>query len=181
MEDAWSEALKEAYASAPVDIVVYPTLEISHPTLPEPVRLVIEEGEKISDDPPIHGRMLRLEETAPANAGELVPFVSCAVTATLPAATEKEAPEMALSIDNVPGELMEALERAVTTDEPIGVIYREYLDSDPDTVHFSLDGLTLRRVTATMYRIEGRAGFLDLYNRQFLTDYTAEAFPSLVS
>ena len=32
--DAYSEAIKEAYASAPTDIVVIDTLEISHPALP---------------------------------------------------------------------------------------------------------------------------------------------------
>jgi len=179
MQDAWSDAIKEAYASAPVDVVIWPTLELNHPTFNEPARVVVDQGELMPGDPPVWGRRLRIEAGAPVDAGQLVTFLACNLTATLPAADEKQAPEMSISLDNVPGLLMQALDQAVTTSDPIDVIYREYMADDPDTVHFKLDGLTLRRVTATMVRIEGKAGFLDLFNRQFLTDYTSQEFPSL--
>ena len=35
-----SEAIKEAYASAPADVVIYHTLEINHPAFSEPIYVV---------------------------------------------------------------------------------------------------------------------------------------------
>ncbi len=181
MIDPWSAAIKEAYASAPSGEVIWPTLELRHPTLPVPARIVVDHGEKLGDDPLVYGRMLRIEADAPVDAGEVVLFVSCNLQAVPPANEENQGPEMTLSIDNVPGDLMEALNNAVTTMAPIDVVYREYMKDDPDTVHFMLEGMTLSRVTANMFRIEGKAGFLDLFNRQFLVDYSAEEHPSLAS
>lgn len=180
--DPWSAAIEEAYASAPAGVAIWPTLELHHPSFDTPARIVVDHGEEISGEPGVRGRRLRLEEDAPVNAGEIVTFVAAAVEATLPASEDGQAPEMSIAIDNVSGRLMPALNAAVASADPISVIYREYLADDPDTVHYRLEGMTLRRVTASMVRIEGKAGFLDMFNMSFPNaSYAADEHPSLAS
>ena len=187
-DELWSEAIEEAYASAPAGVDALDTLEIRHPLLDQPYRFVLDHGEKIGETAAdeqghtqdIYGRMLRLEAEAAENGGELVGFIATAFEVRRPASEQNRPPELAIILDNVPGTLMEALGPAAASGEPVGMIYREYLADDPDTVHYRLGGLTLRRVAVNQLRIEGRVGFLDLFNRSFPNAvYSAEETPSL--
>lgn len=180
MDPEITAALEEAYASAP-DIPVWHTLELNHPTFPEPARVILDHGEMLSEDPVAWGRRLRLEADAPADAGELVTFLAAGISITLPGYKEGQQPELTISVDNVSGSLVPLLKSAIALAEPISVYYREYLANDPDTVHWRLRGMTLRKVTATTARIEGAAAFSDLHERIFGRTYTVEEFPALAS
>lgn len=187
MSDLMSEALEEAYASAPANVVAWDTLEIRHAALDQPARFLLDDGEKIGEEEQedgttqdVYGRMLTLEEDAPVNPGEAVAFLATAFEVQRPEAAENRAPEMSILIDNVPAEMMAALGPAAASGEAVDVTYREYLSDDPGTVHYRLTGLTLRRAGVTALRIEGRLGLTDLFNRSFPgAYYNATDNPSL--
>jgi hypothetical protein len=180
-EDNFSEAIREAYASAPVDKTVLATLELWHPSFDVPVRVVHDEGVLLEADPEeIWGRRFTLEADAPRDGGGEVIFLAAAFEAQQPAAEENQPPEMIIRINNVDELLMEALDKAVETSAKIEAIYREYFPDAPDTVQFLLTDLSIKRVAASMLRIEGTAGFTDLFNVGFPNAvYTPQEHPSL--
>lgn len=175
MSDIWSEALEEAYASAPAGVVAWDTLELRHPLLDRTYRFVLDEGEKIGETDAdehgntqdIYGRLLRIEEDADEDAGELVEFIATAFEVRLPASEADRPPEMSIILDNVSGDLMKAMGPAASSGEPVEVTYREYLSDDPDTVHYRLTGLSLKKVGVTTLRVEGKISFMGLHSRSF--------------
>lgn len=190
MSDLASEALEEAYASAPVGIDVWETIEIRHPELAVPARFVLDHGEKIGESEAdqhgntqdIYGRLCRLEEDAPAGAGEWVSFLATAFEVQHPDSAPNRPPELALILNNVPGDIMSALGPAAASGQAIEVTYREFLSDDPGTVHYRLAGLTLKRVGVTALRVEGRIGFGDLFNKVFPARfYNVIDNPSLIA
>lgn len=173
-DPALSEALREAYALAPADQVIHHTIELWHPAFDVPVRVVRDH--KAID--------ARIEAGADRDAGALVTFTAFAFDLTLPDQTTTALPRAILSIDNVGQEIVQQLDLAATSQDPIRVIYRAYLSdaleegpqNDPPLV------MTLTGVSATPLRIRGECGFPDLLNRRFpARDYTAEDFPGLVA
>ena len=175
MSDIWTEALEEAYASVPSGVIAWDTLELRHPMLDRTYRFVLDEGEKIGETEAdeygttqdIYGRVLRLEDDAPENAGELADFIATAFEVRLPASEADRPPEMSIVLDNVPGDLMKAMGPAAASGEAVDLTYREYLSDDPDTVHYRLTGLSLRKVGVTTLRIEGKIIFMGLHSRSF--------------
>jgi hypothetical protein len=87
---------------------------------------------------------------------------------------------MEIAVDNVSREISRHLEQAVAVRAPIELTYREYLAADTSAPQRVMSGFTLREAVATIYRVTGRAGFLDFVNRTFPgLRYTREAFPLL--
>lgn len=171
-DPALSAALREAYASAPVDQVIYHTLELWHPAFTVPIRVV-------RDRVPLDAR---LEAGAPRDAGAVVTFAGYGFDFTPPELTSTGVPQATLEIDNVDGDIEAQLDLAAVSPEPVQAIYRQFLS---DTL---LDGpendppvaLTLMSSTATPFRISGGLGFPDLLNITFpRQDYTLERFPGL--
>lgn len=168
-----SAALAEAYASAPVDEVVYHTLELRHAAFSQPIRVVRDNVDLTA----------RMEATAPLNAGEMVTFVGFAFDLVRPEVSDTGVPQCTIEMDNVSREILANLELAMTGIDPIEVTYREYLASD-------LEGpqndppmtLTVISITADVFRVRAVAGFPDMSNRRFpREDYTAERFTGLVA
>ena len=178
--DDLDEAIKEAYASA-TTVAAWDTLELWHPSFDQPARVVLDHGDLLSEDPVTWGRALRLEAGAPRNPGEVVTFIAAAIDVTLPSHEEDQMQELTLAVDNVSGSLVPLLKKAISIAEPIEIIYRQYLETDPDTVHSILRGLTLRKASASTVRVEGKATFADLREKPFGKTYTTEEFPSLAS
>ncbi|MFN3646235.1 MAG: DUF1833 family protein [Gemmobacter sp.] len=162
-DPALSAAIAEAYASAPVDEVILHTVELHHPAFAVPVRVV---RDRVS-------LSARLEASAPIDAGQVVEFAAYAFDLVPPDQTSAGAPQCVLEIDNVSPEILAQVRAAVLAGDPVQLIYRAYLSSDP------LSGpendpplvLHLKSVSATPQRIRATAGFPDLLN---------EAFPRLV-
>ncbi len=171
-DPALSAAIAEAYASAPVDQVIYHTLELWHPAFTVPIRVV---RDFIALD-------ARIEAGAARDAGAVVTFVGFAFDIVPPDQTTTGVPQCVIEIDNVDRQILAQIDQAVQTAEQITVIYRAYLS---DAV---LDGpendppmeLTMISVSATPFRIRATAGFPDLVNLRFpKLDYDLETFPGL--
>lgn len=168
-----SEALQEAYASAPADEVIYHTLEFRHPNFSPPIRVVRDSADLDA----------RLEATAPANPGEVVTFVGFAFDLIKPEVSASGVPQCTIEIDNVSREILANVELAMTGIDLIEVTYREYLASD-------LEGpqndppmtLTVTDITADVFRVRATASFTDVGNKRFpREEYTAARFPGLVA
>lgn len=182
MDDPWSDAIREAYASAPKERIVLYTLELWHPSFDVPARVVRDHGVLLSEEPVIFGRELTLEAGAPRDPGETVQFIEAPFRAQLPDQAEDAMPQMTLSVDGVPGDLAKALKESTVVPGEIEVIYREYFATAPDGPQFVLGDLSLKRTSATMLRVEGKAGFFDPTAKSCpATEYTADDYPSLAS
>ena len=169
---ALSEAIKEAYASAPVGQVIFHTLELWHPAFSTAIRVV--RHEKAID--------ARIEAGALRNAGEVVSFIGYAFDIVPPEQTATGLPQCVIEIDNVDQAILAQIDLAVVESDPITAIYRAYLS---DAL---LDGLqntppmelSLITVSATVFRIRAAAGFPDLLNLKFpKREYDLETFPGL--
>lgn len=176
-DDQLDDALREAFASAPVDEVVLSTLELRHPDFRD------------DDDNPTHLRivansptmMAKLEANAPVDAGMTVEFRYCPFEFVRPEQSDQALPECELRIDNVTREMVPQLDRVIETMTPIQMVYRDYLASrialGPSS---KIRGLQARRVSVGTFRVTGRAGFFDLVNGRFpLNDYRTETHRGL--
>ena len=168
-----SEAMKEAYASAPDDEVILLTIEMRHPSFTEPLRVV-------RNHVALTGT---LETTAPANPGEAVEFLPYAFDLNLPEVTETGRPEIRIAIENISREIVAALEAAVQTVHRIEVTYRAWLLSDTTCPQNDPPmTMVVTNVTATAKTVEMTAGFTDLTKLAYpKKKYTLEQFPSLAS
>jgi Domain of unknown function (DUF1833) len=171
-DPALSAAIQEAYASAPVDQVIYHTLELWHPAFSAPIRVVRD----------FNAIDARIEAGAARDAGAVVTFVAFAFDIVPPDQTTSGVPQCVIEIDNVSREILAQIDLAVVSAEQIKAIYRAYLsdalldgpENDPPME------LTLISVSATPFRIRATAGFPDLVNLRFpKLDYELETFPGL--
>ncbi|MGV0961436.1 MAG: DUF1833 family protein [Limnohabitans sp.] len=168
-----TDAIREAYASAPSDSVIYHTLEIWHPAFSEPIRVVRDRNTLTA----------KLESTAPRQAGQAVTFVGFAFDIVPPEVTHTAVPQCVIELDNVSREIVAHFEQAITTPDLITVTYRAYLsddltapENDPPLT------LTVLSISANVFRVRATCGFANLANKRFPgLDYTAEVFPGLIS
>lgn len=168
-----SDALEEAYSSAPAEEVILHTLEIRHPDFTQPIRVVRDH----------HDFTAYLEADAPENPGEEVTFIAMAFDFKLPEVTKSTSPEIEIGLDNVSGEIIEYLDIAAQSIDLIEVTYRPYLASDRSGPSMNPPlTLTIRSVTADVFRVKAIAGFADLANRKFPNQvYDTERFAGLSS
>ena len=198
-DPALSQAIKEAYAAAPSDVVILHTLELRHPEFTQPIRVVRNfpdqqtwialggaavEAVLDSMDPEARelvGLVARLEDSAPLDAGQLVPFIALAFDLELPPVENVPVPEAVLTIDNVGREITDALEAAATSQDKIEVTYRAYLSTDIEGPQMDPPlTLTLSDARANPLKVTGRVRMLDIGNKAFPSVvYTAKKFPGL--
>jgi len=176
--DRLTDALKEAYASAPQDDVTFETLELYHSTFIDedggagPIRVVNDYRDLEAG----------LESTALADAGEMVTFTRFAFEVKLPVVSEGPHKEIIISIDNVTPLIAENIDRSKSTNEKIIVTYRPYLLSDLSKPQLDPPySFILRTVDITESTVTGRATFsVELTNRSFPNKiYTARNFPGI--
>lgn len=175
---AMSQALAEAYASAPSDEVILHTLELRHPSFTQPLRVV-------NDHDTLNAR---LESSAPVDSGELVDFVPFSFRFRLPDVQSTGMPELEIEIDNVSAEVIAYMDQAANSTDLIEVTYRPYLYGN---FKFYMDQLpamdppihlVLHDVEADVFAIRARASFGDYGNRRFPGEtYDAQRFPGLVA
>lgn len=172
-----SQALREAYASAPSDLVILHTLELRHPSFidddgnPTAIR-VVRDNEDLN---------AKLEATAPINGGETVLFVAMGFELELPSIDTAPVPEISITLDNVTREIVKHLDGAAESQDKIEVTYRPYLSDDLEGPQMDPPmSLVLTEVSADSYRVTGRARMLDVGNKAFPSQtYTAKRFPGL--
>ncbi|MES2180731.1 MAG: DUF1833 family protein [Pseudomonadota bacterium] len=178
---SYSEAIAEAYASAPENSVILNTLEFRHPNFIDPDTGAIIAIRVVNDHVDLNAT---LEATAPANAGQTVLFKAVRFSFKRPSETDGASlPEITITVSNVARILIPYLDQAKESRTPIEVTYRPYLASDLTGPHMNPPlTLTLRSVNADMNNVTAQAGFGDLVNRRFpKTDYTAKKFPGLTA
>jgi len=171
-DSSLSEALKEAYASAPADDIIYHTLEFRHPAWVTPIRVVRD----------FVSLTATLEADAPANPSEAVVFTGYPFDMVRPELTDDAAPQLTITIDNVSLEIEDAINQAQLTTDQVEVTYRPYLASDLSAP--SMDPpitFTVASISATQFQLTATAVLGDFGNRRFpFEEYTATRFPGLV-
>lgn len=172
MDTTLSQAIREAYASAPNNSVAYHTLEIYHPSFTTPIRVVRDFVDLSA----------KLESTAPRDASTYVTFVGYAFDIVPPEVSTSGVPNLQITIDNVSRDIMANLEAAITTNTPITVIYRMFLSTDLTAPQNNPPmALTIINISADVFKITATATFGDLVNKKFPSQmYTIETFPGLV-
>lgn len=161
-----SQALKEAYAAAPADVVVFHTIELNHPAFNEPI-YVVNDFEDLN---------AQLEDATP------VTFLRFAFRMTKPEVSPVGVPQITVEIDNVSREILANVQLAMQSTALITMTYRQYLSTDltgpqndpPMT-------MVLSNIHADVFKVTATAGFGDYNNKRFPPEeYTAERFPGLV-
>lgn len=168
-----SQAIKEAYATAPAGEVILHTLEFRHPEFTTPLRVVRDKADLEAF----------LESTAPENPSEEVLFVQYAFDLELPDVTSGSSPELLLTIDNVSRDIMAYLDLAANSQDLIEVTYRCYLSTDLSAPQNDPPlTMTLKEVECDIFRITARCGFGDYANRPFPRDvYDLQRFAGLLA
>lgn len=168
-----SAALKEAYASAPVGVISYFTMELRHSLLAEPIRVVRDNADLVA----------YLEADAPLNPGEEVTFQGFAFDLVRPEVSPGGLPQMSLEIDNVDRSIVASIEAVLGSTELLKATFREYLNTDLSApqndppIH-----MDVMSVTADAFRVKAVLGFPNLMNRRFpTTAYDSTVFPSLAA
>ncbi len=166
-----TEALAEAYASAPPTVVILHTMELWHPTWADPIRLVADFADLTAT----------LEDEAPVDAGDAVLFTACPFRFTLPQVGEGRQ-ELQIQIDNVAQLLMPLLEAAdLASETPIKATYRPYLSTDTTAPQMTPPlTLDVTRISADAMQVTCMCAHADFLNRRFPRRiYTVEEFPGL--
>ncbi|MDD4519399.1 MAG: DUF1833 family protein [Alphaproteobacteria bacterium] len=172
-----SEALKEAYASAPSDVILLHTLELRHPSFvdsegnPTAIRVVRDNV----------NHTCTLEDTAPLNAGEAVEFIAMAFDLGLPPVEAIPVPEITLTLDNVSTEIIKYLDQAVETQDMIEMTYRPYLSDDLTCPQMNPPiTLVITDIKADITKITATARMMDIGNKSFPAEnYTVKKYPGL--
>ena len=167
-----SDALREAYATAPTDQVIYHTLELWHPVFSIPLRVVLD----------LVALDARIEAGAARSAGAIATFVPYAFEIIPPEKSSAGLPQCVIEIDNVAQDIIAQIDLAVMQPEVITVIYREYLAGSLDIGPENNPPLemTLIHISATPLRLRAVAGFANLLDRSFPSlTYDLETFPGL--
>jgi len=182
--DPWSDAIAEAYASLPLDDVILSTLELRHPSLVKPIRIVADLGDILTEDGGdiVFGHKLKLEADAPLDPGASVDFIACGFGFSLPDQQEGQVPSVTVSVDNVAYLITPQLDALIGVRATLDITYREYLASDPDTPQFILGGLSMTSISSNLTQMTGTASFADLVNRNFPAKvYRPVEYPGLVA
>lgn len=187
--DALSQALAEAYASAPTEDVILHTLELNHPSFTQPLRVVNNhqdfEAILVNDDILLEDDSFLLTEAGDGIIAQAtsVTFAAFSFRFKLPDVQKTGMPEIEIEIDNVSREILAYIDQAANSADLIEVIYRPYLASDPTTPQMDPPiVLTMHDVDADIFAIRGRASFGDYGNRRFPNQwYDAQRFPGLIA
>lgn len=175
---AYKEAIQEAYASAPVNEIAVDTFELYHPSFvnelnqPTAIRVCLAHEDL----------MFGLEADAILNPGQMVKFLACEFTATLPDVSEDGGtPSIQLGIANVSREITKYLELAKQSLTPIKVTYRPYLLSNPSVPQMDPPiVMEMSEIDVDVFQATGTATLEDIRNFPFPYEtYNITRFPGL--
>ena len=167
-----SEAYAEAMAVAPIAAAVLYTLEITHPDLAAPIRLVLNDRNITA----------KLESDAAEDADTYVEWTAITLGLQLPEEVDSNAsPPTRLWIDGVSSLVASELEVAAESLEAVNVAVRTYMSNDL-TGPASLPPLRLelRDIEITETRVTATAAYADFSNTRFpAKSFTADEHPGL--
>ena len=177
-DDVLDEAIREAYASAPQNVIVLHTLEINHPAFTRPARVC--RWPVTGEEPEKFGCLL--EQDAPYNAGQVVDFIGLPFEITLPEKSAESPGSFTLKLDNVGDTLDAELEEAALQGSKITAIYREFIKGTEST-----DGprSVWDDISITSPHMEGQSivatgAVLDWMFKPFGKLYLPSRYPALV-
>lgn len=156
---AYSEAYVEAMAVAPVNRVIYSTLEFHHADLAAPIRLVLG-AEDIS---------ARLEVGAPVGGNTIVTWTAVRLGLHLPEESDEAAsPTSEFWIDGVSSIIGAQLEQVAKTLTPVTVLVRMYAGDDlSGPANLPPARFDVLRAVCDETRVTCTAGYADQANRRF--------------
>ncbi len=165
MNDVYLDAIKEAFAIAPSEVVTYHTLEIRQSGVQDPVFIVQN----------------FLPITANDEGGITRDFEPVGFQFALPQANEEGFRSLTLAIDNISRRVTDFVTIAQTSTQQVEVIYRPYISTDLTRPQMDPPlTLYLKDVEITKNQVTGRATFMDLVNKPFPSElYTRDLFPTL--
>jgi hypothetical protein len=163
-ELGYTNAIKEAYASAKKNVAIIDSLEISHPELTT-FYLVRNKS-----------ALTLTNENSETNVFEPVSFML-----DRPRQGETGAQELTLTVDNVDRRISDSIETVKNSQTPVTVKWRPYLSSDLTAPQMAAPlELTLADVTVDNFNVVGRCQFVNVINRPFVNElFTRSRFPSL--
>jgi hypothetical protein len=175
-----SEALAEAAAYATITDVILQTLELYHPVMASPIRVVV-------NTEPVAAT---LEGSAPRNAGEEVTFRASRVQVEIPEESDKsEAPTLIVHVSNVNRDIKDVLNDIAASDDPAirdgrwQLIERLYVSSDLTAPH----RMPVQKLTAIRVQLQGdsaafTATYTDSANLAIpAITFTPESYPGLLA
>ena len=168
-----SQAILEAMASAPANVVIYHTLELWHPAFTTPIRVVRDYADLTAT----------LEATAPRNPSEAVTFIAFNFDFTKPEVSAAGIPQITITMDNADRAIVANIEAALGSTDLVSVIYREFISTDLSAPQNNPPlAMTILSVTADVFKVTAVAGFPNLMNKRFpTTEYSAEVFVGLTA
>lgn len=179
MTNPWTAAWEEAEATNPPGVLTYNTLELIHPAFvdevdgPFSIRAVSGVHEDMS---------FGLELGAPLNSGETVLFRAINFYSQMPEFAEGQTPSCDIIIDNVGEEVIPYLEAAVGTRANLTTIWRQYRSDDLSEPCYGPITFQIKKVKATLTRLQGTAMLDNLSNRKFPNKlFTFTDFPGLLN
>lgn len=159
------DAIKEAYAVAPAQKIIYDTLEIRQTGVQDPVYLV----------------KAKLPITATDENGVDKTYEPSGFIFSLPPSNEEGFRSLNIAIDNVGRRVSDFVEAAKSEKIPVEVIYRPYMSDDltqPQMIPPLV--LYLKDIQVTPFQVTGRATFMDIINKKFPNElYNRDRFPGL--
>ena len=174
-----TDAIKEAYASAPTDEIIFDTLELRHDSFkdenndPFALRFIRD----------FEDRLLTLEASAPLNGGEEVNFIACAFDVIPPPEEDAPTPELTITLDNIGRPLTEHIDNAVISENQIEVTYRPYLSSDSSKPQQIIPvTFIVKRISVNLQKVTVTCSPKRIGERPFPSkEYTIDEFISLAS
>lgn len=168
---AISEALKEIYATAPIDRYYMETITLTHP--------IFIEGENTTGEFFITNQRDGFSGTL--EDGRTVAFEALPFVAIPPKSEEQSDVQLQVAIDNASRDLMEYVEKLGTTPNvPIIVTYRVFLSNDLTVQNDPPLVLDIISVNATQQMVSFTAGNSNVRDKPFPSElYTTELYPGL--
>lgn len=165
MNEALTDALKEAYALAPANVVVIHTLEIR----------------QIGVQATIHMSQTYAGITATDEESNTNFYMPAGFQFSLPPSNDEGFQTLNVAIDNIDRRVTQFCELAKTSPVPIEIIYRPYLNTDLTQPHMNPPiVLYLKDVQIVDNQVTGRATFADITNKKFPSEvYARSVFPGL--
>lgn len=165
MNQAFTDAIKEAYALAPTNQVTLETLEIRQLGVQVSV-FMVQSRRSVS----------ALDET-----GVLRHFEPVGFQFSLPASSQDGFQSLNVAIDNVGRRGIDFVQTALESVVPVQIVYRPYFSTDLSQPQMKPPlVLILKDISITVAQITGQATFMDIINKKFPSQlYTRDRFPAL--
>jgi hypothetical protein len=164
---SYKAAIKEAFATAAVDVPIIETLEVSHSTAEGSIYLC-KNSENLNL-PLVLG-------------GDPVTFIAAGIEFSLPEISNQGIQDLGIAISNIDLTISDFLQETTSKpNEPIKITYRPYMLNDLTQPQMDPPlKLSLAGVKINPFQVTGTATLSDIANRRFLTqNYNLNDFPAL--